>query len=194
LCRPAPAGCQGEGGDGPVAGRLADAGRALEISSSVLASLHFQREAKPVPDDATRRLRLPVSGRPESGTRLPVGCGHHPAKIGPRASCATPHVSVSNGTCTPNPFSERRRPRAALRTRTPDQPAGRCFRRGIWPGLMATLYFLRPRGKSKAYPALRPRCCLHRHRALCHLWATAVSSLEPRHEPRRHNRPDPPLP
>ena len=55
LCRPAPAGCQGEGGNGPVAGRLADAGRASGAVSEALAFPDRQRKAQPVPDDATRR-------------------------------------------------------------------------------------------------------------------------------------------
>jgi len=51
--------------------------------------LHHQRKAKPVPDEAIRCLHLPVSGWRASGTALPVGCGHHPAMIGPRACRAT---------------------------------------------------------------------------------------------------------
>jgi hypothetical protein len=56
LCaRPAPAGCQGEGGNGPVAGRLADAGRVSGAVSDALAFPDHLRKAQPVPDDATRR-------------------------------------------------------------------------------------------------------------------------------------------
>jgi polar amino acid transport system substrate-binding protein len=43
-----------------------------------------------VPDDATRRSRLPVSGRRTSGTRSPVGCGHHPAIFGPARNLRHP--------------------------------------------------------------------------------------------------------
>jgi hypothetical protein len=105
LCRPAPAGCQGEGGNGPVAGRLADAGRASGAVSAALAFPDHKRKAQPVPDDATRRSRLPVSGRRTSGTRPPVGCGHHPAIFGPARRLRHPsHVSATAAACTPNPL------------------------------------------------------------------------------------------
>ena len=104
LCRPAPAGCQGEGGNGPVAGRLADAGRASGAVSAALAFPDHQRKAQPVPDDATRRSRLPVSGRRTSGTRPPVGCGHHPAKFGPARDLRHPACFRESGACTPNLF------------------------------------------------------------------------------------------
>jgi hypothetical protein len=32
-----------------------------------------------------------------SGTRSPVGCGHHPAKFGPARNCATPHATAKAG-------------------------------------------------------------------------------------------------
>lgn len=57
LCRPAPAGSRDGGGNGPVAGRLADAERALDTSFDVWASLHFKRKVRHVPDEATRRFR-----------------------------------------------------------------------------------------------------------------------------------------
>jgi hypothetical protein len=63
LCRPAPAGSQGGGGNGPVAGRLADAGRVSDPRSGVLAFPDRQRKAKPVPDEAGCRFEQPVSGQ-----------------------------------------------------------------------------------------------------------------------------------
>ena len=53
LCRQTPAGSRGGGGNGPVAGRLADAGRAFP---------HRHRKAKPVPDEADRCFRPLLSG------------------------------------------------------------------------------------------------------------------------------------
>ena len=52
----------------------------------------------------------PRQGRGCKARQLPVGCGHHPATIGPRARCATQCMSL---TCTT--ISERQSPRAALR-------------------------------------------------------------------------------
>jgi hypothetical protein len=104
CARPAPAGCQGEGGNGPVAGRLADAGRAWRLNALALAFPDHLRKAQPVPDDATRRSRLPVSGRRTSGTRPPVGCGHHPAIFGPARNLRHPACHRESGACTPNPL------------------------------------------------------------------------------------------
>jgi hypothetical protein len=42
-----------------------------------------------------------VAGR---GTRLPVGCGHHPAKFGPARNLRHPACHRESGACTPNPL------------------------------------------------------------------------------------------
>jgi hypothetical protein len=42
-----------------------------------------------------------VAGR---GTRLPVGCGHHPAKFGPARKLRHPACHRESGACTPNPL------------------------------------------------------------------------------------------
>lgn len=104
LCRPAPAGSRGGGGNGPVAGRLADAERAFDLLSHVWASSHFQRKVRHVPDEAGCRFEPLVSGWRLSGTRPPVGCGHHPAAIGPARKLRHPACLVSDGTCTPTKF------------------------------------------------------------------------------------------
>ena len=48
-------------------------------------------------------LSCPCPGS-EKCKQPPVGCGHHPAIFGPRAHCATPHVTVSFVACIPHPF------------------------------------------------------------------------------------------
>lgn len=61
---------------------LADAGRAVNVR----AMPHSQR--KTVVRAGTRKsgdAGLPLSGRPCGTGSLSVGCGHHPAKFGPRA-------------------------------------------------------------------------------------------------------------
>ena len=81
--RPAPTGCQGKGGNGPVAGRLADAGRVSGASLAALALPHRQREGQARVGECHKSLRPPVSGQPTSGTPPPVGRGHRPARLGP---------------------------------------------------------------------------------------------------------------
>ncbi len=79
LCRPAPAGCQGRVGNGPVAGRLPDAGLAQTRRRPRIANGRPSpcRRAPPA------LMPRPVSGPQVRGTQLPVGCGHHPAILGP---------------------------------------------------------------------------------------------------------------
>ena len=106
LGRPAPAGCQGWGGNGPVAGRLADAGRVSGALSAALAFPHCQRKAQPVPDEAGCRFELPVSGRRMMACDRLSDADTIRRYSGPRADCATPHVSAkarhAHHTHTPN--------------------------------------------------------------------------------------------
>ncbi|MBU2483596.1 MAG: hypothetical protein KKG78_00830, partial [Alphaproteobacteria bacterium] len=91
-----------------MAGRLADAGRAFYA----LAFPDRQRKVKPVPDDATRRFELPVSGRQDAARDRLSDADTIRRYSGPRAVCATPHVSATAAACTPHPLSERHSLRA----------------------------------------------------------------------------------
>jgi hypothetical protein len=82
LCRSAPAGSRGGDGNGPVAGRLADAGKGVA----------FKRRRPGAPGSPTQgQARVGECRTPFQAARvraakkrhaLPVGCGHHPAIIG----------------------------------------------------------------------------------------------------------------
>jgi hypothetical protein len=133
LCRPAPAGSRGGGGNGPVAGRLADTGKGMALTRRALALPHRQREGQARVGECHKPLRPPVSGQPTSGTPPPVGRGHRPARLGParvlrhpvhapRMHTRTNHLQrrqPARGPPDPIFLSRPRRSRARVRRRPP---------------------------------------------------------------------------
>lgn len=151
LCRPAPAGCQGRVGNGPVAGRLPDAGLAQTRRRPRIANGRPSpcRRAPPA------LMPRPVSGLPERGRDCLSDADTIRRYSGPRADCATPCMRLA---CTAIPtISQRRQPArgppdpvsspqipAESRTATPSHDRARC-------GKSAT-------GTAQNTPTDRPAC------------------------------------
>jgi hypothetical protein len=104
LCRPAPAGSQGEGGNGPVAGRLADAGGYLAQCQTPWRSRIINARPSPCRTMPPAADRCPCPGGGQAARDSPVGCGHHPAKFGPARNLRHPACHRESGACTPNPL------------------------------------------------------------------------------------------
>jgi hypothetical protein len=81
LCRSAPAGSRGGDGNGPVAGRLADAGKGVAFSLRPGApGSPTQGQARV--GECRKPFRAARVRAAKKRHALPVGCGHHPAIIG----------------------------------------------------------------------------------------------------------------
>jgi hypothetical protein len=200
CARPAPAGSQGEGGNGPVAGRLADAGGYLAQCQTPWRSRIIYARPSPCRTMPPAADRCPCPGgrtRHATACRMWTSSG----EIRARAQSAPPRMPPRKRGMHTKPTSERHSLRAALRTVLSKTPASRRaegFRASLQGGTGSPVPALQP--ELMTVPAAGPfaafaACLLPLPPAprLWHQCCNRNSLPETRYEPRRHHRPDPPL-
>jgi hypothetical protein len=186
CARPAPAGSQGEGGNGPVAGRLADAGGYLAQCQTPWRSRIIYARPSPCRTMPPAADRCPCPGgrtRHATACRMWTSSG----EIRARAQSAPPRMPPRKRGMHTKPTSERHSLRAALRTFVLLTPASRRaegFRASLQGGTGSPVPALQPElmtvpAADRLLPSLLASCPCHPRPACGTSAATAIPFRRP---------------